>query len=246
MTPSRKSSLIAGLLTFVAGIVLLFPARVAYQWLVPEGIQLGGIEGSIWTGSAREMTGGGVYLRDVHWHMRPLRLFTGKLGFGIEATPGSGFIEADIALGLGGNVSVANLNGSGSLQLFADVLKMPGLAGNVSLQFQQLQLRDGLPVAAVGTVGVDGLVAPMIDASSIGNYRMEFLTTENGVVASVEDSNGAFDLAGSLTISADRSYVFLGKVGATERTSDKLRRQLRFLGLPDDRGQYEIRFEGTL
>ena len=246
MTPSRKSFLVIGLLTFVAGIVLLFPARVAYQWFVPEGIQLGGIEGSIWTGSAREMTGGGIYLRDVHWRMHPLRLFTGKLGIGIEARPGSGILEADLALGLGGNISVANLNGSGSLQTFADVLKMPGLAGNVSLQFEELELQDGLPVAVVGTAVVDSLIAPLIDASSIGDYRMEFFTTENGVVASVEDSDGAFDLAGSLTISADRSYVFLGKVGATERTSEKLQQQLRFLGSPDGRGQREIRFEGSL
>jgi len=246
LIPNRKSFLVAGLLTFVAGIVLLFPARVAYQWFVPEGVQLGGIEGSIWAGSAREMTGGGMYLRDVSWRLHPFRLFTGKLGLGLEATPGSGFVEADIALGLGGNVFVSNLTGSGSLQAFADVLKMPGLAGNVSLQFAELQVQDGLPVAVVGTVAVNSLVAPLIDAASIGNYRMEFFTTENGVVASVEDADGAFDLAGSLTISADRSYVFLGKVGATERTSDKLRQQLRFLGSPDERGQHEIRLEGSL
>ena len=246
MTPSRKSFLVIGLLTFVAGIVLLFPARVAYQWFVPDAIQLGDIEGSIWSGSAREMSGGGMYLRDVRWRLHPLRLFTGKLGIGIEASPGSGIIKADLALGPGGNVSVTNLNGSGSLRTFADVLKMPGLAGNVSLQFEELELQDGLPVAVIGTAAVDSLVAPLIDPASIGDYRMEFFTTENGVVASVEDSNGAFDLAGSLTISADRSYVFLGKVGATERTSEKLRQQLRFLGSPDERGQREIRLEGSL
>ncbi len=246
MTPSRKSFLVIGLLTFVAGMVLMFPARVAYHLFVSEGAQLGGIEGSIWSGSAREMTVGGLYLRDVRWRMHPLRLFTGKLGFSIEGTPGNGFIEADLALGLGGKLSVANLNGSGTLQSFAAVLKMPGLAGNVSLQFERLHLRDGLPVTADGTITVAGLVAPLIDASSIGDYRMEFSTTESGVVASVEDSNGAFDLAGSLTISADRSYVFLGKIAATERTSAKLRQQLQFLGTPDDRGQHEIRFEGTL
>lgn len=246
MTLSPKRFLAIGLLTFVAGTVLLFPARVAYQWFVPDGIQLGGIEGSIWSGSAREMSGGGIYLRDVHWRLHPLRLFTGKLGIGIEASPGSGIIEADLALGPGGNISVANLNGSASLRAFADVLRMPGLAGDVSLQFEELELQDGLPVAVVGTAAVDSLVAPLVDAASIGNYRMEFFTTADGVVASVEDSNGAFDLAGSLTISADRSYVFLGKVGATERTSEKLRRQLRILGSPDERGQHEIRFEGTL
>jgi hypothetical protein len=86
----------------------------------------------------------------------------------------------------------------------------------------------------------------LIDPAPIGGYRMEFFTDENGVTASVEDVNGAFDLAGSLTLSADRSYVFLGKVAATERTSEKLRNQLRFLGSSDARGRHEIRLEGSL
>ena len=246
MTPSLKSLITIGLLTFVAGIILMFPARVAYQWFAPDGVDLGGIRGSVWNGSARELNAGGLYLRDVGWQVRPLRLLTGKVAVDVEATPGSGFVEGGVALGFGGDISIADLNGSGSLQSFAGILNMPGLRGDVSLQFERLQLRDGLPVAAVGTIAVAGLVAPLIDPGSIGGYRMEFFTNETGVIASVEDANGVFDLAGSLTVSADRNYVFLGKVAATERTSDKLRDQLRFLGSPDPRGRHEIRLEGSL
>ena len=65
-------------------------------------------------------------------------------------------------------------------------------------------------------------------------------------MASVEDVNGVFDVAGSLTVSEDRSYQFIGKVAATEGTSEKLQRQLRFLGSPNDRGQHDIRLEGRL
>ena len=74
----------------------------------------------------------------------------------------------------------------------------------------------------------------------------EFFTDEEAVVASIEDVNGVFDLAGSLTISADRNYQFVGKVAATDKTSAKLRQQLRFLGSPNDRGQHDIRLEGQL
>ena len=201
MTLGQKNLLIIGLVTFVAGVILLFPARVAYQWFAPDGVSLAGIHGSIWSGTAREANGGGLYLRDLRWRMRPLRLFTGKLGFDVEASPGNGFVEAGVALGLGGTVSIANLTASGSLQTFAGMLNMPGLNGNVSAQFERLQLRNGLPVAAEGTLAVDRLVAPLIDPAPIGGYRMEFFTNENGVTASVEDTNGAFDLAGSLTVS---------------------------------------------
>ena len=246
MTVSRKSLLLVGLLTFAAAFVAMFPARVAYNWFAPPGVQLNGIAGTIWSGSAAEVSAAGLYLRDLTWRLRPLQLFTGRVAAGIEASPSSGFIEADIAAGLGGQVTLRNVNASLPLRDFATVARMPGLAGNASVQVNELRVRDGLPVAAEGTLAVANLVAPMVDPGSIGGYRAEFFTDDDAVVASIEDVDGVFDLAGSLTVGSDRSYQFIGKVAATDATSEKLRRQLRFLGSANDRGQHDVRLEGQL
>ncbi len=246
MTVSPKALVAVGLLTFVAAVVVLFPARVAYHWFAPPAVQAGGLDGSIWSGSSSEVTAAGLYLREVKWRLKPLSLLTGKLAASVEAKPSTGFLEADVAAGLGGDFRLANVNASLPLRDFAAIVRMPGLSGNASLQFEELRIRDGLPVAAVGTVAIADLVAPMVDPSSIGGYRAEFFTEDEAVVASVEDVNGVFDLAGSLTVSADRNYQFIGKVAATGNTSEKLKQQLRFLGTPNDRGQHDIRLEGQL
>ena len=246
MTVGRKSLLLVGLLTFVAAFVALFPARVAYNWFAPPAVQLSGLEGSIWSGSAAEMSAAGLYLRDLKWRLRPSRLLTGKLAASVEASPSSGFVAADVAIGPGGSIALSDVNGSLPLRDFASLARMPGLAGDASVRFEELRIRDGLPVAARGTLAVADLVAPMVDPASIGGYRAEFFTDDNAVIGSVEDVNGVFDLAGSLRISADRTYQFLGKVAATDGTSEKLRRQLRFLGTPNERGQHDIRLEGQL
>lgn len=246
MTVSRKTLLLAGLLTFVAAFVATFPARIAYEWFAPPAVQLSGLDGTIWSGSAAEASVAGVYLHGVEWRLRPLRLFTGKLAASVEASPSSGFLEADVAVGLGGDIMLENVNGSLPLRDFATIARMPGLSGNASLQIAALRIRDGLPVAAEGTLAVADLVAPMVDPAPIGGYRAEFFTDEGAVVASIEDVNGVFDLAGSLTISADRNYQFIGKVAATDSTSEKLRGQLRFLGSPNNRGQHDVRLEGEL
>lgn len=246
MTVSPKTLLPVGLLTFVAAFIMLFPARVAYDWFAPPAVQMSGLDGTIWSGSAAELSASGLYLRELKWRLRPLRLVTGKVAARIEARPSSGFLEAEIAVGLGGDIMLSDVNGSLPLRDFATITRMPGLAGNASLQFNELRIRDGLPVVADGTLAVADLVAPMVDPASIGGYRAEFFTDDNAVVASVEDDNGVFDLAGSLTVSGDRNYQFLGKVAATDSTSEKLKRQLRFLGSPNDRGQHDIRLEGQL
>jgi general secretion pathway protein N len=246
LTVTRKVLLVTGLLTFVAALVVMFPARVAYDWFAPEAVRVSGLEGSVWSGSATEATVAGFYLRDLKWRLRPLRLLTGELAASVEASPSSGFLEADVAVGVGGDVALANVSGSLPLSAFAAIARMPGLAGEASIEFQQLRMSDGLPIVADGTLAVSGLVAPVVDATSIGGYRAEFFTDDNAVVASIEDVNGVFDLAGSLTVSADRNYQFIGKVAATDKTSEKLKKQLRYLGSPNDRGQHDIRLEGQL
>ena len=246
MTFSRKALISVGLLTFVAAFVVMFPARVAYDWFAPPTVQVSGLDGSLWSGSAAEASVGGLYLRELKWRLRPLRLLTGKLAASVEAAPSSGFLEADVAVGFGSSLTLNDVNASLPLSAFATIARMPGLSGNASIQLDELRIRDGLPVAADGTLAVADLVAPMVDPAPIGGYRAEFFTQDDAVVASIEDVNGAFDLAGSLTISADRNYQFIGKVAATDNTSEKLRGQLRYLGSPNDRGQHDIRFEGQL
>ena len=243
---TRKALVLVGLLTFVPAFIFLFPARVAYDWFVPPAVQVSGLEGSIWSGSAAEASVAGLYLRDLRWRLRPSRLLIGNLAASLEASPSSGFLEADVALGFGGVVTLGDVSGSLPLSAFASIARMPGLSGNASIQFEELRIRDGLPIAADGTLAVDDLVAPMVDPSPIGGYRAEFFTNESAVVASIEDVDGAFDLAASLTISPDRTYQLIGKVAATDSTSDKLRQQLRFLGSPNERGQHDIRLEGQL
>jgi hypothetical protein len=44
----------------------------------------------------------------------------------------------------------------------------------------------------------------------------------------------------------DRTYQFVGQVAPIDRTPSELRDQMRFLGSPNERGNYEVRLEGQL
>ena len=235
-----------GVLTFIAGAILLFPARVAYQWFAPAGLSVSGISGTIWVGSAREADANGVYLRDLQWHIRPFDLATLKLGFAVSTMLGSGSVEGEIAFGITGLVVARNINASLPLSALQSTIGIPGLRGNLSAQFTVLKLDAGLPVSADGVLEVSNLIAPLIHRNSIGGYKAEFFTQDSGVVASIEDTDGVVDLAGSLQISADRSYLFVAQLSAKPETPADLRQQMQFLGSANDRGQREMRIEGQL
>ena len=243
---TRSRLLTVGLVTFAAGLILFFPARVAYQWFAPESISLSGIGGSVWSGQAREAQAHGIYLRELSWHLKPASLLTGKLAYTIAARPTSGFVDASVGLGITGNVTITDLKASLSLQSLQQTVGMPGLRGKVNAQFERLKFADGLPVAANGVLEVADLVAPAVYRASIGGYRAEFFTQDSGVVASVEDTDGVVDLAGSLRIASDRSYQFIAQLAPKGNTPATLREQMRFLGSANERGQHELRLEGKL
>ena len=237
----------AGVLAFLIGIVALLPARVVYPWLAPSEVRLAGISGTVWRGHAAHANVRGWYLRDLEWRVRPWALAIGRVQAQLAGEPQAGFFAATVSVGASGSVSVTAATASVSLSSLAGALRLPGLSGKASLRLQRLEIRDGLPVAAAGELTVDELFAPAIYATSVlGGYRAEFFTRDDGIAASVEDTAGVLDLAGSLTLGRDRYYAFTAQLAPKPGIDDDLKNRLRFLGNPDARGRYELRLEGQL
>lgn len=243
MIQRTRGLLLLTVLMVAVALVVTFPARIAYRWLSSPFVQMSGIQGTVWNGSAREFATNGVYLRDLTWHMRPLRLFTGKAHYDISGSPVSGFFESEVAVSFGGTLTLSNLSASVPLQMFEDASNIAGLRGNASLQFERLELVAGRAAAMDGKVDIANLSVPFLSGESLGGYSAEFYTQNNGIVASVEDTDGVVDLAGSLQLNPDKSYAFLGQVVEKPNTPDSLKKQLRYVPA-NDRGQRELRFEG--
>ena len=245
MIQRKRGLVIVAVLTTLIALVVNFPARIAYQWVSSPLLAMSGISGSVWSGKAREFSTYGIYLRDLEWRIRPFQLLTGKIAFSISASPVSGFFQSEIAIGLDGTTTLTDLTAALPLQMAERAAKVPGLRGQASLQFERVQLVEGRAAAMDGTVAIADLVVPIVHRGSLGGYTAEFFTQNNGIVASVEDTDGVVDLAGSLQIKPDGTYSFLGQVVAKSNTPDAVRQQMRFLGPANERGQQEIRLEGA-
>lgn len=245
---ARRSRLVLlGVLTFVAGAMLFFPARVAYHWLAPADLKLNGIHGTVWHGSASEASVRGLYLRELRWQIRPLNLLGAKIAYSVQGKFMSGFLQADVAVDLSGALTVSELGASMALAELQPVLGLPGIRGNVSLQFNLLRAVDGLPVAADGSISIAQLVLPFVFRDALGDFRAEFFSEDGAVVASIEDRDALIDLAGSLRISADRNYQLRGQLGVTENTPLSLQQYLGAgLGPANARGQHEFGVDGML
>ncbi len=243
---NTKRLILAGIATFVIGLVITFPARVAYQWFAPAELRLGGISGSIWRGTAAQGTAGGVYLADINWSFRPLALLRGKLEFATSSKLASGFFDAKIAIGVGGNLTFSDVAGALTLDTLTAILPLSGIEGDVSVQFEEIIIENGVPVAATGTINIGNLVSRLLSPSRLGDYRVEFQTNDDGILGSVEAISGVLDLGGTIKLTRDRNYEFVGKVAARPNAPLSIAQQLQFLGSPDSQGKREFRIEGQL
>jgi general secretion pathway protein N len=241
----KRGLFLVGLLAALAAVVILFPARVAYRMASPPLVALSGLSGTIWHGSAREFSTNGIYLRDLEWRIKPAGLLTGKAVYSVSGSPVSGFFDSEIAIGLGGKLALSNLTASLPLQMLAEPAGVAGLRGNLSVQLDRLELVAGRPAALDGTADIAGLVVPMVSRTSLGGYHAEFFTQNNGIVASIEDTDGVVDLAGSLQLNQDKSYSFVGQVVAKADTPASLKQRMQVLPRTDRPGQHELRLDGS-
>lgn len=241
---SRRSLLLLGVFVFIVALVISVPARVAIALIAQPGIAVSGVSGSVWSGAAEEASVAGIYLRDIKWEASFLPLLTGKLAYRIEATPMSGFVETDLRIGFDRTLYLTNFTAAMPLQVLAGVQNAQALGGNASARFERIEIVDDLAVVADGVIQVADLVIPEVARESLGSYRADFNTQNNGIVASIEDTDGVLDLAGSLQIRTDRTYQFLAQVILTAKTPATVRQQLQRLPPPNARGQYELREEG--
>jgi hypothetical protein len=75
-------------LTGVAAYVVFLLAMAPAAKLQPRlgGVQLAGVDGTLWSGSAALVTANPVQLQDVQWRLRPLLLLLGRAEVALEAS----------------------------------------------------------------------------------------------------------------------------------------------------------------
>jgi general secretion pathway protein N len=242
----KRGLLITGLLTAVVALAALFPARVAYKLASPPHLEISGLSGTVWNGTAQEFATNGIYLRNLEWRMRPLSLLSGKASFIVSGEPSSGFFNSGLAVSLGGGtVTLSDLSASLPLAMIARAAGVQGLKGSASLQIANMKLVAGRPAELDGSINVANLVVPLLARASLGGFRVDFFTQGDHIMASVEDTDGAVDLAGSLQINRDKSYSFRGVVIAKPNTPENLRQRIQYLPQTDQPGQHELALDGS-
>ncbi len=236
-----------GLATYLVFALVSFPARVAVAWFGPEGVTLGGVQGTLWRGSAAFGAVAGMPVSDLTWDLKPLGLVVGRLGADITTRLADGFVEGSVTA-TPSRLVLTDLRGTSRLGAFGELLPLGGVDGLLTWQLERLELAQQWPVRAIGRLRVASLSAVPFGIDNLGDYQLDFAdqAAGSGVAGAVKDTGGPLAVQGSLTLTPDRGYSIAGRVSARPSASAALTNGLSLLGSPAPDGSHEFGFSGTL
>lgn len=239
----------AGVAAFIVFLVAFLPASVLTR-LLPSGVSLSGVQGTVWRGQAASVTVGGRPVGALQWSNRPWKLLVLQLDYAIQYRPEGGEVEMDVKLRGPRRLDVAGARGSLPIIALDGLLGPSGWKATAELDVGKLVLVDGFPEAAEGVLVLRDLTAPGPRGAHIGNFE---LTLGEGAVGNDSITGRLRDLGGgpmhvraTLELKPDRSYLLSGEVAAGPEANATVERTLRFLGPPDSLGRRPFTVEGTL
>jgi general secretion pathway protein N len=243
----RQGRLLAiiGVLVFLAVAVHTLPASLLASRL-PAAISLSGVSGSVWNGSATDVTASGIDLGTVRWTGSPLTALTGRLQFDASATTTEGELKGRVQATLGGKLLVEDTTLHWPLQP-AGSATSAGWRGLIAGRIERIESEHGWPTRVVAVIDLNDLRAPGSEAL-LGNYRIEFderSATAAGLSGRIRDVSGPMQVRAALAVRRDRTYLVEGEVAPRNGAPQNVLDTLAFLGPPDAQGRRPFSLSGT-
>lgn len=236
-----------GVATYLVLALVTLPANVIASRLPPD-IVMAGVEGTVWNGRAATVLAGGAHIGNVAWKLHVLPLLRLKLKADVKVTRSDGFLQATVAMSGSEDVTLSQLTGSLPLASLPAGTAPGGWTGMLNARLARLELKNGWPVGADGTIEVIDLFGPARKPAKMGSYKIVFPPEliGNELVGALSDMGGPLEIAGNVRLSPDRSYLVEGSVAARPEADKSMTDSLQILGAPDAQGRRPFSLSGTM
>lgn len=246
--------IILGVLFYLALLVAKLPAQfVLAQVELPKEIQVFGVDGTIWNGTASSASWKGNTLEKISWQLSPTALLTGKAELALKAGDRRSAIQLNGIVG-------ASSEGAYAQELLyefpASLVKEfnRSLPANLSGQFKGIivEASQGEPWCETLRGRVNWL-EPEINGRAMGqkfdlklDQTQAKLSCDKGnLVADITDEGKVLGLSVNASLSA-KDYVISGEMKPGSEFPQEFKQGLGFFASPMSGGRYKIEMNGSL
>ena len=236
-----------GAVAYLVFLAVTFPAQYLTAHLSKRlpGLQLSGLSGTLFAGSATGVSYQGASVGAVDWRFDWLAPFSLSVGyrFGLHAEDRDLHSRADVGFG---RLYLRGLEGHIPVSALDKLLPLPpnSVTGSLSLHLKQLTLKGGQLMSAEGELDLDEAMLKWPATATLGSFRMLLTPAAQGIQARVSDVASPFKLDATLSLSPAGAYHLTGTLGARDPGDQATRNLLAGLGQPDSTGQYPFDFKG--
>jgi len=208
-------------------------------------LQLGGVSGNVFSGSANEVRYQGTSLGAVDWHFDWLAPFTLSLGYRIDLRAQDRNLNGRVDFGFN-RITLHGFEGHIPLSAISGWLPLPpnSLDGFLTPHLKQLSIRSGRLVSAEGELDLDETALRWPTAAVLGSFRVQLTPMADGFQAEATDASSPLKLQAYLSFSSEGAYHLSGTLAARNPGDEATRSLLAGLGRPDSTGQYPFDFKG--
>ena len=236
-------------LVFVVTLVVNAPARLLGLFLPGDQVVMQGFEGSLWRGSASRTLlrteVGYLHLGAVQWSLHPLSLVFFAPRLSLASTWGGQTITGDVVLRGSRDLDFHALDARVSADLVRQFVPLE-LGGTFSLQAQELQLREGLPVSGSGRLVWQGGSWKSPQGSlTLGTYALDFQQPRGDALeAQVVTVSGLVSASGTVRLQ-DGAYALDILVSSKGALDAQLQQALSLIATPVAQG-HRLELQGEL
>ena len=244
----RGALIAAAVAAFLVCLIAMVPANQLARRL-PAGVELGGVDGTIWSGSARSLVVKGRPIGALQWSCRPWPLLVLEWSCTVGLKPPGGEVSGDLSGDFGQEIVGHALRGRVPIAAFEGIATPRGWSGDLELDVAEIRLVGRRPAAASGTLFLRGLRAPGAGGQVLGDFE---LVVGEGTVGSeslngrIRDLGGPLRVRGSIELDPKGRYLLTGEAAPGPGAGPAIFDTLSFLGAPDRQGRRPFTIEGTL
>ena len=242
----QKKQLLISLFALLLMLILQFPAITAINSINKNNLKVNGVNGTIWKGSASEISSNEIYLRQTKWKIAPSELLKGNLTFDISTYPFNGQLKFNLILDLMNNLRATDIKGNFPNDILEIIAPFLGVSSEIDMNIKSLSLNNKGINQLEGQVLLNNLVMKGISNRVLGSYKIDLFERNGEIYGSIDDISGEVDIAATMSLTLSGKYIIDGAVSEKQNTSNQVRTILSFLGTQNEDGQRSFRFEGEI
>ena len=242
----QKKQLLILLFALFLMLILQFPAITAINSINKNNLKVNGVNGTVWKGSASEISSNEIYLRQTRWKIVPSELLKGNLTFDISTYPFNGQLKFNLILDLMNNLSASDIKGNFPNDILEILAPFLGVSSEIDMNIKSLSLNNKDINQLEGQILLNNLVMKGVSDRVLGSYKIDLFESNGEVYGSIDDVSGEVDIAAIISLTLSGKYIIDGAVSAKQNTSNQVKTILSFLGAENKNGQRSFRFEGEI